>query len=90
MLEKTMDKKIKDSKLANTLIALKTNPNNSIIEQEIVDIFNGVGEKKKHVATIYTRDKYIEFHGEYTQIAFFIDELKPLIELYGIKKTNLE
>ena len=81
-----------DDQLQKILNDVMKNPNNSMSSHEVIDIENQGRDKRRHqVVTLYLMDKYAVFHDEYTQTAFSIPELKPLVD-YCIKNdwnTNL-
>jgi hypothetical protein len=55
------------------------NPNNvKATSQEVIDVVYGEG---RPIVTIYTGEKYAQWHDEFTQNAASIPDLKPLLRL---------
>lgn len=76
-----------DSKqtIEDVLGSLLRNPKNTARRQEIIEIAN----MSNPIVTLYPRDRYAEFHGEFTQTAQTIAELKQLLAYLEREKYRI-
>ena len=70
-----------DEGLKKILESLLKNPYNSLDSQKIIDLTHkGTDEEDHQVATLYLKDKYVEFYDEFDQTAYVIPELRSLVD----------